>query len=105
MKELIAITENGAILSRDTVEKIAEFERMAKEIKTKQDELKARILDEMEQKCILKLETPEMVISYVAETTRETLDSKALKEELPDIYDTYAKISPVKASIRIRVKA
>ena len=104
MTELIAITEDGAILKRDTVEKIAEFERVAKDIKTKQDELKAAILAEMEDKGILKIETPEMVVSYVAETTRETLDSKALKEELPDIYDTYAKISPVKASIRIKIR-
>ena len=104
MTELIALTENGAILSRDTVEKIAEFERMAKEIKAKQDELKARILDEMEQKCILKLETPEMTVSYVAAYNKESLDTKAIKEELPDIYDTYAKLSPVKASIRIKLR-
>lgn len=104
MTELIALTENGAILSRDTVEKIAGFERAAKEIKAKQDELKARILDEMEQKCILKLETPEMTISYIAASDRETLDSKAIKEELPDIYDSYCKLSPVKASIRIKLR-
>ena len=104
MKELIAITENGAILSRDTVEKIAEFERVAKEIKAKQDELKAAILAEMEEKNILKLETPEMIVSYVAAYDKESLDTKAIKEELPDIYDTYAKLSPVKASIRIKLR-
>ena len=91
MTELIALTENGAILSRDTVEKIAEFERVAKEIKAKQDELKAAILAEMEEKNILKLETPEMTITYVPKSDRETLDSKAIKEELPDIYDSYCK--------------
>ena len=104
MTELIALTENGAILSRDTVEKIAEFERAAKEIKAKQDDLRARILDEMEQKCILKLETPEMTITYIPKSDRETLDSKAIKEELPDIYDSYCKLSPVKASIRIKLR-
>lgn len=104
MTELIALTENGAILSRDTVEKIAEFERVAKEIKAKQDELKAAILAEMEEKNILKLETPEMIVSYVAAYDKESLDTKAIKEELPDIYDTYAKLSPVKASIRIKLR-
>lgn len=104
MTELIALTENGAILSRDTVEKIAEFERVAKEIKAKQDELKAAILAEMEEKNILKLETPEMTITYVPKSDRETLDSKAIKEELPDIYDSYCKLSPVKASIRIKLR-
>lgn len=31
-------------------------------------------------------------------------NTKALREELPDIYDTYVKISPVKSSIRIKLK-
>ena len=58
----------------------------------------------MESKGIIKLDTDELTISYVAPTDRETLDTKALREELPDIYDTYAKISPVKSSIRIKLK-
>lgn len=58
----------------------------------------------MESKGIIKLDTDELTISYVAPTDRETLDTKALREELPDIYDTYVKISPVKSSIRIKLK-
>ncbi len=101
MNELI--TTNGE-LTAETSLKIAEFERQVKEIKKQEDELKKAILAEMENKGIIKLDTPDLAITYVAPTNRESLDTKALKEELPDIYDTYVKISPVKPSIRIRLK-
>lgn len=105
MSELITMTEQGvALLSMDVATKIADFERKAKAIKDAEQKLKDAIKAEMADKNIIKLETSDLVISYVAPTTRESLDTKALREELPDIYDTYAKISPVKDSIRVKVK-
>lgn len=106
MNELIKVDDGGlAILDPETAAKVAEFERMAKEIKEKEDALKKEILKEMELKGVLKIDTGALLISYVAPTDRETLDTKALKEELPDIYDTYVKIGKVKSSIRIKVRA
>lgn len=102
--ELITLKDNLAILDVETAGKIADFEKMAKEIKAKEDELKKEILKEMESKGIIKLETEELTISFVSGTTRETLNTKSLKEELPDIYDTYVDIKPVKPSIRIKLK-
>ena len=102
--ELINVYGEAAILDGTTAKHIAEFERMAKEIKAKEDTLKAAILAEMESKGVIKLETDELNITYVAPTERETLETKTLREELPDIYDAYVKISPVKASIRIKLK-
>lgn len=102
--ELITLKDNLAILDVETAGKIADFEKMAKEIKAKEDELKKAILEEMQDKGLIKLETDELVISFVSGTTRETLNTKSLKEELPDIYDTYVDIKPVKPSIRIKLK-
>lgn len=102
--ELINVYGEAAILDGTTAKHIAEFEKMAKEIKAKEDTLKAAILAEMESKGVIKLETDELNITYVAPTERETLETKTLREELPDIYDAYVKISPVKASIRIKLK-
>ena len=104
MNELITTSEGIAVLKSDIAEKIAEFERRAKEIKDAEDKLKEAILNEMESKGIIKLETESFNITYVAPTTRESLDAKTLKEELPDIYDAYVKLSPVKSSIRLKVK-
>lgn len=103
--ELITMTEQGvALLSMEVASKIADFERKVKEIKDAEDKLKNAIKEEMASKNIIKLETNDLTITYVAPTTRESLDSKTLKNELPDIYNTYVKILEVKDSIRVKVK-
>lgn len=102
--ELIKIENEIAILDGETSLKIAEFERTIKELKDKEDELKQSILNEMESKNIIKLETDDLMINYIAPSERETLDSKRLREEQPDLYDEYVKFSPVKSSIRLKVK-
>ena len=105
MNELITIDENGtAVLNVDTANKIASFESAMKELKAKEDELKKAILAEMEQKNIVKIDGDKVAITYIAPTDRETLDSKSLRADLPEIYDTYVKMSKVKSSIRIKLK-
>lgn len=104
MNDLITIKDGNALLDVETSAKIAEFERKMKEIKEAEDALKQGILKEMEQKGILKVETEEMTISYVAPTDRETFDSKRFKFDHPDMFDEYVKLTPVKSSVRIKVK-
>ena len=103
MNELIRSYDGAFILDAEASNKIAEFEREIKRLKDAEEKLKEAILAEMESKDIIKLETDTLKITYVAPTVRETLDSKTLKEELPDIYDEYVKFTNVKASIRLKV--
>lgn len=103
MDELIVYENNTALLNPAVSIKLAEFERMVKDVKEKQDELKQRILDEMESKGIVSIKTPELTISYVAPTTRETFDSKTFRKDHPDLYDEYVNISMVKSSVRMKV--
>lgn len=104
MNELIIKNENGLILNPEVSKQIAEFEKQAKAIKEAEDNLKALILAEMEKNGIVKLDTSELAITYVAETYRESFDSKALKVDDEKTYNKYIKISPVKSSIRIKIK-
>lgn len=104
MDKLIRIEQNTALLNPEVSSRLAEFERMAKEIKAKQDELKQRVLAEMEEHGILKIETDELIINYIAPSNRETFDSKAFRKDNPDLYDNYVKISEVSASVRMKVK-
>lgn len=104
MNELIIIENDIATLDVETSAKIAEFERQMKAIKEQEDELRQAILNEMEEKNIIKLETDDLVITYIAPTDRETFDSKTFKAEHQDLYDEYVKISTVKSSIRLKVK-
>ena len=104
MNELITINDGVALLNADTSAKIAEFERKMKEIKEAEETLKQNILDEMSKKNILKIETEEMVISYIAPSDRETFDSKRFRAEHADLFDEYVKLTPVKASVRVKLK-
>ena len=104
MGNIINFENNTPLLVPEVAEKLAEFERMAKEVKAKQDELKQKILDEMEVNNILKIDTEQLTITYVAPTTRETFNAKTFRSEYPELYDEYVSISPVKASIRMKIK-
>lgn len=102
--ELIKVENGIGILDTEVSKKVAEFEKALKEIKEKEEELKQNILSEMESKNILKLETDSLTVTYTAPAERETFDSKRFREDNPDLYDEYVKFSPVKSSIRIKVK-
>lgn len=104
MDKLIRIEQNTALLNPEVSSQLAEFERMAEEIKAKQKELKEKILAEMEEHGILKIETDELMINYVAEYNKETFDSKAFRKDNPDLYDEYVKIGTVSASVRMKLK-
>lgn len=101
--ELITINADTALLQPEISKKIADFERQIKEIKQAEDELKAKILEEMERKGLLKVKTDDLAITYVAPADRESFDSKKFREDHADLYDEYIKMTPVKASIRIKV--
>lgn len=102
--ELIKVENEIGILDTEVSKKVAEFEKALKEIKEKEEKLKQNILSEMEIKNILKLETDDLTITYIAPAERETFDSKKFREENSDLYDEYVKFSPVKSSIRVKVK-
>lgn len=104
--ELTKRVNDTLILTEEVSKKIVEFERQLKAIKEQEDKFKKSILAEMEKHNILKFEdeTNGLSIAYVAGTVREQFDSKRLKAENPDLYDEYIKFSPVKSSIRIKVK-
>ena len=101
--ELITVSADTALLQPEISKKIADFERQIKEIKQAEDELKTKILEEMERKGLLKVKTDDLAITYVAPADRESFDSKKFREDHAVLYDEYIKMTPVKASIRIKV--
>ena len=102
--DLIKFENNVLVLDKETIQKIAEFEKAIKDMQEKEKALKEAILNEMEAKNIIKIDTPELSITYVAETSKETFDTKSFKAENPDLYDSYVKMSTVKSSLRLKVK-
>ena len=104
MNELITIVDGATILDIEVAEQIAEFERKAKEIEEAEKTLREQIQKEMEEKGIKSIQTRDLTISYKASYDKETFQTKDFRKENPDLYDQYVKISPVKASVSIRLK-
>lgn len=95
--------ENGK-LTADAYKAITSIEQQKKDFDKQYKDFKSRLLQVMQDNGISKVETDEVVISYIAPTEREVLDSKALQNDLPDIYDNYVHFSPVSPSVRIKFK-
>lgn len=104
MTNIIERTGSDITVSEEVCERIISLEKQAKEIKKQQDRMKNEILDAMQKYGVLKLDNEFLKIAFIPEHDAERFDSKKFKEENPDVYDLYAKISKVKPSIRITVK-
>ena len=104
MNNIIERTGSDVMFSEEVCEKIISLEKQAKEIKKQQDSMKNEILDAMQKYGVFKIVNEMLKIAYIPEHDAEKFDSKAVKEENPDMYDSYVKMSKVKPSIRITVK-
>ena len=102
--ELIKIENNIAVANEELINAALEIKFLEEKLKAKKDALTLELLEEMQSKDIKKIETDDVVISYIDEFERETVDSKKLRDEYPDVYDDCIKFSKVKASVRIKIK-
>lgn len=102
--ELIKIENGLEVATQQLIDEALEIKYLEEKLKVKKDSLTLSLLEEMKNKGIKKIETPDVIISYIEESERETLDSKRFRTENPDLYDEYVKFTPVKASIRIKAK-
>lgn len=104
MKELVLL-ENGEYgLVVDVVDTIITIEKQIKKLKEIQDGYKENILKAMEEYDVKEIDIPELKITRKYATTRETLNTKKLRAEHPDIYDECVEITDVKGSITVKIK-
>lgn len=99
----LVVFENGQ-LAKKAENLIAAVETETARMIEQRDLLRAELLKAMEDYGVRKIETPIFTVSYIASTDRETFDKKALKSDMPDIYEAYANFKPVKSSIRVALK-
>lgn len=79
---------------------LAHFKKLQDEYK----EAKKQLHDAMEAYDIKKFETDNIVITRVLPTERKSIDSKRLREEMPDVATQFEKVSKVAGSVRIKLK-
>ena len=104
MNNLVRLDNGEYGLASDVIVTIMAIENEIKKLKELQDNYKEQLLRDMEENEVLKIDIPELTITRKMATTRESLDTKLLRAEQPDIYDEYVRISDVKGSITIKVK-
>ena len=104
MDEMIVFENGNAVIAKDVLEQIAYIDTQIKFYDAEYKNLKEQLKEKMEEAGIVKIEMPDVDITYVGQTQRESLDSKALRAEEPEIYNKFIKKSDVKSSIRIKVK-
>ena len=102
--EILIVNGFEANLNPLIATKIKEFEKQVKEIQAREDELREKLLIAMRENGITKIDSEGLSITYVAPTKKETFDTKRIREERPDLYLEYVKVSNVKDSIKIRLK-
>lgn len=104
MNDLIVKKEDNYQLTDTIISELKMIEEEKKELKRKEEKIREILLKEMEDKNILKLENENISITYKAPTERETFRTKDFKKDLPDLYDTYVELTPVKSSLVIKIK-
>lgn len=87
-----------------TMQMIAAIDLQKKQLEAQDKIFRQELQEAMDKYGVKKFENDILKITYVEPTTRETIDSKKLKEELPAVAAKYTKISQVKGSVRIEVK-
>jgi len=102
--EEIVIDDNKVVEIAELEKLIKTLDGQVKAAKQKQDELKGALLQEMESRGLKSFEKGNLKITYVAPSTRSTLDSKAIKEKYPAIYEAHLKETEIKASLKITLK-
>ena len=108
MEELMNLYQNnelelGKIEEQISLE-IKDLQEKQKSLVEKNEEIKEKLKQAMEENEIKTYENAYLKLTYVAPTTRTTVDSKKLKEKYADIYEECSKVSNVKSSIRITIK-
>ena len=107
MKNSLVVLENGELdLGADAKKTIFAIEKEIKALTELRDNYKKILIKEIEERGITKcsISNELFTLSYKAPTTRETLDSKRLKADMPEIYDEYVKISNVSSNISTKLK-
>ena len=99
------------IASDEQLMQLLEVEALIKSIEEKKKkaeeqakELMAELMKAMEANGVKSFENDLIRITYIAPSTRQSIDSAKLKKEQPAIYASYLKSSEVKASLRITLK-
>ena len=117
VEELLQAEIDGEIYKQDLIlpeKELAEIVRIETYIKTLDEqkkraeaemaEFKEKLISAMEEKGVKSMDMENIKITYIAPSCRETVDTKKLKTEYPEIAEKLKKSTKTKASVRITLR-
>lgn len=104
-----AFNEETAVTTMQTeaaaiIKAVADLTLKKKEIEEQEKEMRVQLMAAMEKYGVKSFENDDVKFTYIAPTTRTSIDSAKLKKDLPDVAAKYSKTSNVSASVKITVK-
>lgn len=104
-----AFNEETAVATMQTeaatiIKAVADLTLKKKEIEEQEKKMRVQLVVAMEKYGVKSFENDDIKFTYVAPTTRTSIDSTKLKKDLPDVAAKYSKTSKVSASVKITVK-
>lgn len=88
----------------DVIKAISDITVQKKALEEQEKVMREKLQAAMEQFGVKSFDNEFIRVTYIAPTTRTSLDSTKLKKEHPEIAQAYQKVSNVKASVKIEVK-
>lgn len=88
----------------DTIKKITQLIKLKKQMDEQEKQLKQKLVEAMEIYGVKSFENELIKMTYVAPTTRSSIDSTRLKKDHPHIAQQYTKVSNVAAFVKVELK-
>lgn len=102
--ELVRYENEKLIVDEEFTKEYANFQKQVVKMELEVKKVKEALKNKMEEYGLTGYEDEFIKVSYRKATQRATVDSKRLKEELPDVYIEYSKVSDVSSSVSIEAK-
>jgi predicted phage-related endonuclease len=99
-QKLVAFQSKAAAI----MQTIADISRQKDALDAQDKEMRTQLQAAMEEYGVDKFENDVVSLTYVKASVRSSVDGKKLLAKFPDAYAACLKESPVKASVRIKVK-
>ena len=100
----LAKKEINALIDADLVDALERFSIAEKQIEMWKVTNRAKIVEIMKHNGVQTIDTGDVVFTYVSEHKQKQLDTTAIKEREPEIYEKYLKTSDIKESLRVKFK-
>lgn len=102
--ELVKFENEKLVVAEEFTKEYAEFQKLTAKMELEVKKVKEALKEKMEEHGLTGYEDEFIKVSYRKASQRVTVDSKRLKDELPDVYIEYSKVSDVASSVSIEAK-